>query len=160
MIFSTKVSYMLSIFVFIIPLWFTSCIAYEWKYIFIIQHHCEQISRKCYFESEFKCLSNHPIVMCVCVATFMHSADSSSELLDLHTTQTWASQAHASVVTQWLPACLFKLLSREHQRKLNKTSKERRPHLNQYLSDIPHSIRFFMHSWYSCSAAQRTVLAY
>ena len=45
-----------------------------------------------------------------------HSADSSNELADLHTTQTVASEVQASVVTGWPPACLQKLLPRGHQR--------------------------------------------
>ena len=48
----------------------------------------------------------------------LHSAVSSTEFPDLHTTQTLASEVgevHASVVTEWPPACLHKLLPRGHQ---------------------------------------------
>ena len=42
----------------------------------------------------------------------LHRAESSSELA----TQTRASEVRASVVTEWPPACLHKLLPRGHQR--------------------------------------------
>ena len=54
--------------------------------------------------------------------TVPHSADSSNELPDLHTTQT---DAHASVVTEWPQACLHKYPWRTAKRQLNKTSNER-----------------------------------
>ena len=44
-----------------------------------------------------------------------HGADSCSELPDPHTTQTRASEVHASVVAEWPPVCLHKLLPRGHQ---------------------------------------------
>ena len=55
---------------------------------------------------------------CVCV---LHSADSSIKLSGRHTTQTQTSEVrwgelHASVVTEWSPACLHKLLPVAHQR--------------------------------------------
>ena len=45
-----------------------------------------------------------------------HSTDRSNELPDLHTTQTWASEVLASVGTEWLLACLHKLLPKGHLR--------------------------------------------
>ena len=44
-----------------------------------------------------------------------HRANSSNELPDLHTTKTRAREVHASVIAEWLAACLLKLLPRGHQ---------------------------------------------
>ena len=46
----------------------------------------------------------------------MDNAESSNELPDLHTTQTRVREVYASVVTEWLPACLHTLPPRGHQR--------------------------------------------
>ena len=54
-----------------------------------------------------------------------HSADRSSELPDLHTTQTQTREVHASVVTEWLPAYLLKLLPEYIKGQLKKASNKR-----------------------------------
>ena len=58
-------------------------------------------------------------------------SDYSNKLPDPHTTQTAESEVHTSVVTEWPPACLHKLLPRGHQ-----SSNWRNPHMK----DIPNLI--------------------
>ena len=109
---------------------FTTCCHLETNYMRTI-HSKLFMHPNIHHNPWFLCIwHRHSIIQ----LNLIRSADSSNELPDPLTTQTQASEVQASVVTEWLPACLHKLLPRWHQ-----TSNKRSFQLNQYLSYKPHS---------------------
>ena len=75
----------------------------------------------------------------------LHSADSSNELPDLHTTQTRASEVHASVVTEWPLVCLHKLILRGHKRATEETLKWKTfSNRSIFLLQVPFELKTYM----------------
>ena len=94
----------------------------------------------CHVQMFFLWRSSHLSHLCGRTVGYRHSANSSVEFPDHQTTPTTASEVYASVVNEWPPACLHKLLSKGHQRSSWKNPRIKDIfQLNQYLSYKPHS---------------------